>query len=135
MCVNCTKCNPKVIKSEQSKTLKNALPAKDKAPISLTSTARIKSKIAFLKSMKNDLLIENTYLKEQITQLQQEIHTDSLTISSDLHNDLGTIIKNNEGKISPFMQLFSEQQKYLRYHPEIIRYCLSLQSKSPATYE
>ena len=41
------------------------------------------------------------------------------------------------------MKLFwSEQQKYLgksstkviRYHPTLIRYCLSLASKSPSTY-
>ena len=42
------------------------------------------------------------------------------------------------------MKLFwSEQQKYLgksstkaiRYHPTLIRYCLSLASKSPSTYD
>ena len=43
----------------------------------------------------------------------------------------------------PFMKFFWEdQQKYLsssktgvRYHPQIIRYCLSLAAKSPAFYD
>ena len=45
--------------------------------------------------------------------------------------------------VPPFMQLFwDEQQKYrtqsrnsVRYHPMIIRFCLSLSAKSPAAYE
>ena len=46
-------------------------------------------------------------------------------------------------KISPFMKFFwEEQQNYLsclsttvRYHPMVIRYCLSLASKSAAAYD
>ena len=49
----------------------------------------------------------------------------------------------DQSKVSPFMKFFwEEQQKYLktssssvRYHPMIIRYCLSLASKSAAVYD
>ena len=144
MCNSCMKCKPKVIKAENKKLANNAIPAKDKAPISQTSTERIKSKIVSLNSVKNDLLIENTNLKKNIIDLQQELNASSLKVSNELDNDMKSIFSaTNEKNISPFMKLFwSEQQKYLgkstrgiRYHPTVIKYCLSLAAKSPSTYD
>lgn len=49
-----------------------------------------------------------------------------------------------EGKVPPFMKLFwQEQLKYLhtehkgqlRYHPAVIKYCLSIAAKSASAYE
>ena len=53
------------------------------------------------------------------------------------------VSKTDQCTMSPFMKFFwKEQQKYLkslsngiRYHPMIIRYCLSLASKSVAPYD
>ena len=49
---------------------------------------------------------------------------------------------NNNHKISPFMKLFWEQQKHTflkkiveKYHPMIIRFCLSLATKSGSAYD
>ena len=48
---------------------------------------------------------------------------------------------NKNLNVSPFMKLFWEQQKSsqkkrsgVRYHPMIIRFCLSIASKSPSAY-
>ena len=134
-------------KAENRKSVCNSLPAKDKAPLSQTSTERIRSKIVSLNSIKNDLLIENKYLKQQVLDLQIELNESSLKVSNELDYDLKTIFSNaNDKNIPPppFMKLFwSEQQKYLGksstkgicYHPTLIQYCLSFASKSPSTYD
>ena len=88
--------------------------------------------------------IDNKNLKKQTEQFQEEISKSSLPVSTVLNNDFVSIISDaDQSKISPFMKLFwEEQQKYLktsssgvRYHPMIIRYCLSLASKSVAIYD
>ena len=73
-----------------------------------------------------------------------EIKTSSVKVSTELNTDMITIMSNtDQSEISPFMKFFwEEQQKYLnssptgiRYHPMIIRYCLSLAAKSSAVYD
>ena len=67
----------------------------------------------------------------------------NLKVSNEFDCDLKTIVSNDIPP-PPLMKLFwSEQQKYLgksstkgiRYHPTLIRYCLSLASISPSTYD
>ena len=66
-----------------------------------------------------------------------------MTVSKNLNDDLAIMSNADTSKISPFMKFFwEEQQKYLssssttvRYHPLVIRYCLSLGSKSAAAYD
>ena len=145
MCKFCDKSKSKLVKADNRKKLSDSLPAKDKAPLSRTSTERIRKKIGSLNLLKTELILENNNLKEQITALQNELNSSSLTVSNELDNDLKSIFsKANDKNVSPFMKLFwSEQQKYLsksstrgiRYHPTLIRYCLSLAAKSPAAYD
>ena len=113
-------------------------PAKPNAPISLTSPERIKLTL-------QNYRLENKELKAQIQSLQSELSNKSLPVTESLNQDLRTIMSNADStKLTPFMKLFwEEQQKYLscssskgiRYHPMIIRYCLSLASKSGAVYD
>ena len=73
-----------------------------------------------------------------------ELKKNSMDIDSELNNDLVDIFKGiPHDKVPPFMRLFwEEQQKYLRtshssqirYHPAIIKFCLSIAAKSPAAY-
>ena len=105
-----------VIKAEKRKVINNAIPAKDKAPISLTSPARIRSKILSLNSLKNDLIIENNELKNQVAQLQNELQTDSLPISKELDADLKSIFKNNDKKCHPLCNCFGVNSKNICTH-------------------
>ena len=46
-------------------------------------------------------------------------------------------ISSNLGKMTPFMklsreQLFTSSSSWARYHPVIIRFCLSVAAKSPS---
>ena len=82
-------------------------------------------------------------LRGEITQLKEQIDLKSVDVNQDLHDDIKTIFTDNADNLSPFMKLFwTEQQKYIasskkgiRYHPEIIQYCLNLLSKSPSVYD
>ena len=105
-----------------------------------TPLSSVKDKTRLVQSVK-DLRKENIKLKKR---LKQEIESKSVTIDSTLAKDLDTIMSQNEGNISPFMKVFWEEQKKLsgvksdkglRYHPMIIRFCLSLHSKSSSSYE
>ena len=67
-----------------------------------------------------------------------------MEVSSELGDDMVTIMSRaDQSKISPYMKFFwEEQQKYLkssstgiRYHPMIIKYCLSLPAISSAAYD
>ena len=136
-CENCLKFQKNREKSLIRKEKIINTPAKIKAPISQTSSQRLKLTIQSIR-------IENKELKEKIEHLQAEIAKNSLTVDSNLSEDLVSIMSDtDQTKLSPFMKLFwEEQQKYLkcssttvRYHPMIIRYCLALASKSAAVYD
>ena len=75
--------------------------------------------------------------------MKGELNRNTHTVDHSLNNDFVNILSSTETKITPFMNLFWQQQKRLfqsnpkgmRYHPMIIRYCLSLASKSRSCYE
>ena len=75
--------------------------------------------------------------------MSRDILTNSTKIDKTLENDiLADILKENDLKSSPHMNLFLQQQKKLlacpkfgrRYHPHLIRFCLALHFKSPSAY-
>ena len=62
--------------------------------------------------------------------------------NKELNKDFYEIMENNKN-ITPFMQLFWKQQKLhakgnpnaIKYHPMILRFCISLASKSASAYD
>ena len=75
--------------------------------------------------------------------MRTELQKSSVEVDNDLGNDFVQILDSADSKITPFMNLFWQEQKKLfnksaigvRYHPMIIRFCLSLAAKSPSCYE
>ena len=82
-------------------------------------------------------------LEQKLEEMKLEIQRSSVEVDHQLSQDITSIPGKSEKNITPFMDLFWQQQKKLstrsstgvRYHPMIIRYCLSLARKSPACYE
>ena len=111
-----------------------SIPAKLNAPFSKTSSERLKLTIQSLR-------IEKIALKEKVMELQQELSKSSLKVTQNLGEDLYGRCRPT--CIPPFLKFFwEEQQKYIkcssrgiRYHPMIIRFCLSLASKSASAYD
>ena len=136
----CRSC--KTIEKREEKNLKRkhesqVVPAKLNAPISKTSSERIK---ATLQSYR----VQNNELKSQIEEMKEEIKNSSVQVAEDLSKDLGDLMSGaNDEDIPSFMRLFwNEQQNYLRssehgirYHPMIIKFCLGLAAKSSSGYD
>lgn len=82
-------------------------------------------------------------LERQLNEMKTEIIKSSVEVDHNLSNDLTTILSETQENITPFMNLFWQQQKKLlqsspsgvKYHPMVIRYALSLAAKSPSCYE
>ena len=73
--------------------------------------------------------------------MRNEIETMDVNWRSDNSSFINNAMDNNH-KICPFMKLFWEQQKYAfskksvgKYHPMIIRFCVSLATKSGSAYD
>ena len=73
--------------------------------------------------------------------MRNEIETKAVNLPSDISSFINNAVDNNH-KISPFMKFFREQQKSAfskksvgKYHPMIIRFYLSLATKSGCAYD
>ena len=74
--------------------------------------------------------------------LQTKIEEDGVSISASLETDLLKIMGGQNLESTPHMKFFWEQQMALlqsnkmgrRYHPQLIRFALSIHGKSPSAY-
>ena len=128
-CLKCTKFEHS--QKEKSKKV-NVAPCHSNAPLSKTNPLRI------IESLK----LERKENKELKKRLEKEIQEKGVIVDEELSDDFHNIMASNGNDVSPFMKLFWEQQKELfgkgtsrRYHPMIIRFCLSLACKSASAYD
>lgn len=110
-------------------------PAKPNAPLSKTNHRRIA--LALKQEQER-----TKQLEQGIKQMKQQISSMGVEVNKGLSDDFDVIMNNNSKNITPFMKLFWEQQKLAaksngstRYHPMMIRFCLSLAAKSSAAYD
>ena len=110
--------------------------AKRKAPLSKTAPQRVAL------ALKQERL-HCAQLQSKLNDMKTKLETSSVFVDSQLSNDLINILSDSPNHITPFMNLFWQQQKKLfqcgssgvRFHPMIIRFCLTLYSKSRSAYE
>ena len=107
------------------------------APISKTPSECLKLTIQSFR-------LENKEFKEKVMHFQQEVPKSSLKVSENLGEGLTSIMAGTDKRDIPtFMKYFwEEQQKYIkcssrgiRYHPVIMRFCLSFAAKSTSAYD
>ena len=135
ICENCSKFIVQQNKTVRQKNSNINTAAKPNAPLSFTHPNKVK-----LALQEQRLVCKN--LKMEIEKMKIEIETKSMNLDSELSSDIQNIMSNNLANATPFMKLFWEQQTKLfqnrksqRYHPMIIRFCLSLASKSASAYD
>ena len=117
VCPACQEFNVGTEKARKAKESKSIKPAHVNSPVSKTDPKPIK------------LTLQGQRLK--CAQLEQQL------------TDFIQILYSAGTKVTPFMNLFWQEQKRpfartntgVRYHPMIIRFCLSLPSKSLSCYE
>jgi hypothetical protein len=120
-------------KVRQNKLLK---PAHVKAPVSKTDPQRLRL------TLQNQRL-KCAQLESELNEMRAEILKSNIEVDDKLSNDFMKILDSSSAKITPFMNLFWQEQQKLfskkptgvRYHPMMIRFCLSLAAKSPSCYE
>ena len=135
-CSNCIAFDMKIKKKLEVKNKKNSEPMKPKAPISATNINRIKI------TLKQERL-RCKQLEKEIEKIKKMFkNTKCPEIDQSMNKDLISIFNENYTSVTPFMKLFWEQQQKMfqcsksgvRYHPMVIRYCLSLYAKSSSAY-
>lgn len=135
----CARCSKFVQTEEKSKMVKQRKltePAHINSPVSQTPPERLKLTLQMQR-------MRCSQLENQLRLMQEELNKSSVHIDHELSKDFISIMGKTKHEITPFMNLFWQQQQKLfasnstavRYHPMIIRYCLSLVAKSPSLYE
>lgn len=135
--LQCDSCSRYSHRAEVVQSAKKKLdqPAHINSPISQTAPSRIKLTLQMQRLKCADL-------ERQLKEMQTEIQKSSIEVDHELSKDIVTIFGQSDD-VTPFVSLFWQQQKKLfsstktgvRYHPMLIRYCLSLAAKSPSCYE
>ena len=122
-------------KAAKRKKKTTTTPAKSKAPLSSCSSGKL---VATVKASR----LECKQLEGRIKELESKIRNHGVEISGTLENDILKIMSGQNLEATPHMNVFWEQQMKLlqsekfgrRYHPQIIRFALSLHGKSPTVY-
>ena len=135
-CQSCQIFTKKHLQNEKIKNKCIETPARPNAPLKVTHPNRVRL------ALKNERLITND-LRKQVERMQKELSTKSVKIDDNLKEDIDTVMESNVESMTPFMKLFWNEQKKaascrptaVRYHPMVIRFCLSLCMKSASAYD
>ena len=141
-CPKCSACEISLRSQENYRKKKIQTPAHSNTPLSSTSHEKLVVTVQAQRVENKLLRTENIELQER---LQAAIQQNSFHVDQGLNDDLVDIFKGiPDSKVPPFMRLFwQEQQKYIRckhksqirYHPAVIKFCLSISAKSSAAYK
>ena len=86
--------------------------------------------------------LQNKQLEDRLEILHAKIEKDGIAVSASLETDLIKIMAGQNLEATPHMKFFWEQQMDLtqskkmgrRYHPQVIKFALSIHGKSPSPY-
>ncbi|CAB4032834.1 Hypothetical predicted protein, partial [Paramuricea clavata] len=124
----------KQLKKTNKKRAKTS-PAKSKAPLSACGPDKLRATVVAARS-------KCKLLEGELQELQKKITSQSVCIDKTLEEDILKIMDGQNLDSTPHMKFFwQEQMKLLqssscgrRYHPQIIRFALSVHGKSPSAY-
>ena len=125
LCEMCTIHQQESIKKEVKNVKNIKKPAHSNASLSCTHPNRVKLAL-------QEERAKTTRLAAEVECLKDRIQKHGVKIDQQLAGDIDTIMSENMQDASPFMKLFWNQQKYMldggcrKYHPMIIRFCLSI---------
>ena len=138
VCESCSEYCAVAEKARKGKENRQSKPAHIKAPVSKTDPERLKLTL-------QEQRLRCAQLERELNEMREELKNTNIEVDHEMSKDLTNILGSaaDKSKMTPFMRLFWEQQQRLfsssqrgvRYHPMIIRFCLSLAAKSPSCYE
>ena len=135
-CSSCQNHGAQYIYESKRKEIRLNQPAKLKTPVKFTSPERIKLTL-------QQHRLKCKQLEQKVNEMRQSLEHHSQPVDSQLSQDFVSLFSGcDEKDVPPFMKLFwDEQQNYInkpassiRYHPMVIKFCLSLAAKSSSSY-
>ena len=116
-------------------SVNRAVRRKSKASLAACGTEKLRATVQATR-------LECKELQERLKHLQTKIEKDGVEISASLETDLLKMMGGQNLESTPHMKFFWEQQMALlqtnkmgrRYHPQVIRFALSIHGKSPSAY-
>ena len=135
LCKPCAIASNSVKRAARKKTKSSATPAKPKASLAMCGPEKLRATVKSTRLQVKDL-------EDRLIELQSKIQQQGIGISEGLEKDILKIMGGQSLEATPHMKFFwQEQMKLLqsskmgrRYHPQIIRFALSLHGKSPSAY-
>ena len=136
LCKPCSLTTNSLKKAASRKKKVSTAPAKPNAPLSACVSEKL---IATVKASR----IACKQLEDRVEQLEAQIKKDGVGISDSLEKDILKIMGEHNLEATPHMRFFWQQQMKLlqskkmgqRYHPQLIRFALSLHGKLPSAYK
>ncbi len=136
ICGNCSAHEKKIETKAIKKSRQINTPAKLNTSITVTHPNRVKLALQAQR-------LKCSQLEKEIARMRLDIQSAGVHVPSDLSQDIKALINDYDGTVTPFMRLFWEQQQRcfqgnphaVRFHPMIIRFCLSLAAKSASAYD
>ena len=134
-CKPCRSANTAIKKASRRKSRASEAPAKDKAPLTACGPAKLRATVRTER-------LHSKELEERLQSLEKKIKADSVHVDETIDKDILQIMSNQNLDATQHMKLFWQRQvKVLqsnkhgrRYHPQVIRFALSLHAKSAAAY-
>ena len=135
ICDPCKQQQRKIVAQQNRKSRQSSAPDKDKAPLSRCSAEKLRATVV-------ESRLECSVLKAKVKSMQAQIENDSIAVSETLEKDVLTIMGGQNLETTPHMKFFWEQQIRLRqanklgrrFHPQVIRFVLSIYAKSASAY-
>ena len=134
-CGSCTSARHTQDRAERKKSRASSAPAKSKASLSACGPEKLRATVI-------ETWLKNKGLEGKLELLQSKIDKEGVDVSESLEKELLKIMGGQNMETTPHMKFFwQEQMKLLqakkmgrRYHPQIIRFGLSLHGKSASAY-
>ena len=135
ICKTCQRLQKQINQQQTRKERKSCAPAKDKAPLAACSAEKLRATVVADR-------LRCKELEKRIENMQSKIEKHAVNVSEPLEKDLLSIMSGQNLDSTPHMKFFWEQQMRLlqtnkmgrRYHPQVIRFALSIHCKSPSAY-
>ena len=134
-CGPCASARHALDQAERKKSRASSAPAKSKASLSTCGPEKLQATVI-------ESRLKCKTLERKLELLQSKINEEGVDVSESLEKDLLKIMGGQNMETTPHMKFFwQEQMKLLqakkmgrRYHPQVIRFALSLHGKSASAY-
>lgn len=136
ICKPCTKTIPLLQKQKNRADEREKNKLHKNTPLNAVSHTTLKKEVKELRKT-------NSALEKELETIRKKIEQESITLDSELHEDLNKIISTHESEINDDLvrlfwqeqsKAFQRKERGIKWHPMMIRLALLIHSKGPSVY-